>query len=565
MVSSPPSNRSAGAASAPSSSPSRHLPSAHNVAAWPASVLLDIFLYAADIAPGDSRAWVEERQEHRQGGSLCAFLSHGVLTTSALYRSIVVSSPGSANSLLETLIENPDYCGKVKRLALGLSDPLEISRLSNDDLLASSRTCTHILSLCYNLDILQLRPLHQDLAPDLLAALRPLGKTLRCLVIGPDGRSQHDTVLRSFTSDSVEAIVRVMPRLETLEVNCWAAPKGGEAARWDGPGSGEAGRPLALKQLGINAEMDREVFEGLLSECEGLEVLDIYMEREIRLDETRQALRASTSTMQNLRFFINTTPGSPPTHVPNGIPPATLFNEDLLPFYTSLAGLHLCNNLSSPSIFRHLPLSRSLRHLSLHSLAPALPGSDHFRFTPSLLDDLEDPHKTPYVDALETVRIRDVQSAWGKGNVLAVRRALARRGVELVWEEDRDSASGSGGSGASGNASGRGAGTGTGTATGTGTGTGTGSDETGSARGGSTRGQQQALSSSDPVQPPHPLPAFARADSRGGPARTAADGTSSPDHEEERGTGRPHWSEQGSSPSVRGRRPTWDGGGVPSR
>jgi hypothetical protein len=185
--------------------------------------------------------------------------------------------------------------------------------------------------------------------------------------------------------------------------------------------------------------------------------------------------------MKSLRVVINSTElrdGSPsPTPGRRNNPIPVLFDDTILPTYQQLERLYLCHNVTSPSIFRFLPTTATLKHLSLHSLAPAAPDGNHFRFTPGLLEDLVDSSRSPYVDALETVRIRDVLAEWGENELRQVREAFEARGVIFRWDEDRDSSNGGG------------------SASGSGSGSATGSNETTTAEG---------APPSDPVSAPVP-------------------------------------------------------------
>ncbi|GAA6012739.1 hypothetical protein JCM10207_005346 [Rhodosporidiobolus poonsookiae] len=448
----------ASGASPAARSPPR-VPSAKTIATWPSSILLDIFLHAAQVARDDADDWVEQREEELRGGTLARWRSNEVLRPlasvctgwrdaayTALFRSIHIGSPTAATRLVNTLTANPSLCGKIKCLSVGLSDMRIIAPASTDDLLAMSRDMVQLISLCHNLSLLQIRPLHYAVVPDLFAAMRPLADTLDTLVIGPRHyRSDEAAVLRPMTSGTVEDVVRIMRRLRTLELNCWADGNDAVTATWRGVQDGQRHPPIRIKELGIHAELQDEVLEGLLQECTELEVLDVYLEKEIRLDEVREALQASTSTMKRLRFLVN-----PPFHQvqpPNTMhEPPVLFDDTLLLNYRVLERLELCNNLASPSIVRILPLSYTVKHLSMNSFAPVAPGTNHFRFTSSLLDDLRDSSRTPAVDALETVRIRDLQAEWGEERVKGLREALEARGVAFKWDEDRDTSQ-SGGSG----------------------------------------------------------------------------------------------------------------------
>ncbi|GAA5853269.1 hypothetical protein JCM8547_000262 [Rhodosporidiobolus lusitaniae] len=440
----------------PSLSPPR-LPSAKNIARWPSSILLDIFLLAGDASKSDSSAWLEQRAEDVVGGALARWRSNVVFkplasvcrgwrdaATTVLYRSISISSPASAAALLRTLTDSPSLLGKIKRLSIGIVDPRLVQRHTADELLECSENMVRILQLCHNLVALQINPLHYSHDDDVVEVLKGLRLNLETLVLGPRHyRPADGPLLRPLPGKNIETIVRGLMALRTLELNVGTSTQG-DAAVWGE--DVEEKRPIKLKQLGIYAELDNEVLEGLLSECQELEVLDIYAERDIRTKEVRDALKLSLGTMKTMRIVIN------PTSLHNGTvvrahgsstPIPILFDPTLLPFYRVLERLHTCHNLVSPDLFRYLPVSHSLRHLSLHALAPATPSADHFRFTPSLLTDLQDPKVTPAVDALTMVRIRDVISEWGEEHVKAVRGAFENRGVSFRWEEDGDSSQGS--------------------------------------------------------------------------------------------------------------------------
>ncbi|GAA6030775.1 hypothetical protein JCM8097_008871 [Rhodosporidiobolus ruineniae] len=453
-----------GSSSAPSSSSPLRPPSAASISRWPSSVLLEIFLQAVEPGAGDSAEWIEQREEDVCGGVLARWRSTVVLkplalvcrgwrdaATTALYRSISITSPANAHRLLDTLRAHHSRRGKVKRLSVGLSDSRFVTQASEHDLVAASQAMVHVVELCHNLSSLQVLPLHKHRAPDLLAVLQPLQDSLTTLVLGP--RLWKDVAsLCPLGSRHVELLVRRLRRVKILELNCSSKEPGEKATPWHGPVDTEPRRPLRLKKLGIYTELDDEILEGLLSEASELEVLDVYKEEHLRLvDRVRKAMLASAKTMKSLRFFVNPIFQHDPNGGNHGAGStdghAVLFNEELLPHYRQLGRLHLCNALVSPTVFRHLPSTGSLKYLSIHSLAPASQNDDHFRFTPQLLDDLKLAALTPALDALETFRIQDVRSDWGEETIQAVREALEARNVVFKFEEDNDgSSAGSSGS-----------------------------------------------------------------------------------------------------------------------
>lgn len=140
-----------------------------------------------------------------------------------------------------------------------------------------------ILEMCTNLTALQLRLLHRDLDDEIISSLEGLSPTLEAFVAGPQHYQQDEDVdLRPLPCSSVETVVRRMKALRSLELNVWTE-KGSNETKWEGRSEGEQGEPLPIRRLGIYSELDDAVMEGLLEECELLEEMDIYVEKDIRM------------------------------------------------------------------------------------------------------------------------------------------------------------------------------------------------------------------------------------------------------------------------------------------
>lgn len=316
-----------------------------------------------------------------------------------------------------------------------------------------------ILELCSNLWLLNLRLFHRDVELEILHSLRHLAPTLLCFVAGP-AHLQHDedAPLQPLPSSSVEMALRMMKALRSLELNV-STEKGGSALQWRGQQEAEGDEPLRIQQLGIYSELDDELFEGLVSECSKLVVLDVYVEEDLRtfqcvsfppvllsafprLDSIRSHVDLSCSQSTKRFEKIDGHDAKPSVH----------HQRDQLSQHPILCALNrpLRRNapppLPQPAAItnvpqRHLPLdflpsSGSLKQLTLHSLAPAPPSSDHFRYTPQLLADLLSSARSPRVSDLAVVSIRDVRVEWGEEELAKVKEAFADRGVLFCWEED---------------------------------------------------------------------------------------------------------------------------------
>lgn len=198
----------------------------------------------------------------------------------ALYRSVAINSSSSASHFLETLTDYPALRPKIKRLCTGFN-----SSHPHPDSLETSGKMVRILELCTNLSTLQLRLLHRDLNDEILHALHSVSPPLEAFVAGPQHYQQEEDVdLQPLPCHSVEAVVRGMKALRSLELNVWTE-KSANRTKWEGRSEGEQGDPLPIKTLGIYSELDDEVLEGLLDECAKLETLDVYVEKDIRVKQ----------------------------------------------------------------------------------------------------------------------------------------------------------------------------------------------------------------------------------------------------------------------------------------
>lgn len=333
-----------------------------------------------------------------------------------LHRSIAILGRPAADRFLRTARERPDLVDKVRSLVIGLGEEEEGTQLEMGQA-ADSLVLVAVIDACPKVEHLQVRPLHHSARDTLLPSI--LSKPLLSLVCAP--RLVKPNV--GWTSELYRAIdiQLALPTLKRLELDFWASPA-------PLPDPLPVLPLLPIVDLRLHCDIPDELLYLILAAAgPTLQVVDLYFERILSLNETTAALFRSTKTMRKFRYISNPTLDE----LSNFNAHVTPIFDRLLPHYEQLERLFVSATEISTNLFRLLP--PCLRDLEVQSF------NHHgtFVFSRVVLLALQDAS----LDfRLETFTVHDAAEVWEEDSIAAMRVACRARGISFFFKPDSEGA-----------------------------------------------------------------------------------------------------------------------------
>lgn len=385
----------------------------------PYHILMECFTYAIE----------QNEPEPSRGGKLIGWESNESIKAmslvcrgwqdagqSILYKSIAIIGSNVADKFLRTCQSRPDLIDRVKSLVIGLGEVKESTQLivgQRED----SIPLVKVIEACTGLQHLQVRPLHQSIRNELLAAIT--SKPLLSLVCAP--RLIKPDV--NWTSELYHStdIQLVSQSLLKLELDFWSKSMPLPVPLPSLP-------PLRLVELRLHCDLPHELLCLILKAAGStLEILDLYFERILSLEDTTQALLPSVQSLRKLRYISNPTL----EELGNTNVNLTPIFDRLLPHYHQLEKLSVSATEVSTNLLRLLP--PCLKDLEVQSF------NHHgtFMFSNVLLLALKDES---IEFKLETFTVLDAAEVWEAENVELVRSACRARGIIFQFLPDSEGA-----------------------------------------------------------------------------------------------------------------------------
>lgn len=329
--------------------------------------------------------------------------------TFALFRSVAIFDPTSAQLFLRAVLARPALGEMVQSLAVGLGREAE-ARDDGFGQAENSATLVRVIQACPNLQHLHIRPLHASVRPLLLPRVR--AHPLLSLVCAPSLVPMEGRIWdRNLFSSEFDLL---LPTLKTLELDLHVF-----TSRFRVP----LVEQLALVNLRIFADLDQAcVLDIIRWASSTLEDVDIYAEHAFPMEEMTRAFMPAMASLRTLQFITNP-PGEDLELLDPESPP--IFDR-LLPHFQRLNRLSVSASDISARLFRLLP--PCLRHIQVQ----AFQSNNRFAFSPDIIAALEDDSIN---FTLQTLTVLDDPEAWGEATE-AVYLACRRRGIALFFMED---------------------------------------------------------------------------------------------------------------------------------
>lgn len=325
-------------------------------------------------------------------------------------------------------------------------------------LLHDSLDLVRCLEACENVKDVQIRPLHHEVHPMLTSVLERKER-LSVLVVGPRTAPWHQQRW------SASRVLQALPKLKTLELEAEMTPIGDEEMEENHTPSTLGS--LSLVQLRLDIYVCDEELWTVLAACPQLEVLEIYLERGLRIERcvevderfctasspplisqdraspdglrlvagapsTPQQVRLDTRAFKRYLIELKRLSYSPTSLALDvaTVPSPRLFDA-LVPQLTSLVTFNVTATELSPSSIPYLP--STLTSLDLHSFnSHGSLGLAH-----GLLEALLLRSSSVGESELRTITVHDEfeeEDGWDRAMMAAIQMAGWLGRVEVVFE-----------------------------------------------------------------------------------------------------------------------------------